>query len=411
MIRVGRYTSALLLLAAGVALLLDQTRGTEYLLEWIQYWPVLLIALGVEYLIAGVRVRDGKRRLKWDIGSMLLAVVIAAAVSFFFHGSALAQKWNLSFDGVFTFWENGESYEKPSEWVDLPENTEKLVVRNLNGDISLIAGTGNRVEIRPTVVLYNQSAAKAEKLVRESKVNVTVGGTLRIEPDGAEYSPFIFPQKARMNLVVVLPAGRALDVELDTTNGNIHSDGIAVKEIWQVRTANGDISGYNLNARIDAETHNGDVELRRIAGSVRIITSNGDIAAEDVEGDAFLKTNNGTVEAAGIRGNLEAETHNGDVGIAESNGSVKVKTYNGDIQASASFVGGDWQVDTRNGSIELELPADGDYTVDAKTGYGGGKTNIPGLQENDRGIEGKVGTGEHRIRLASNGDIDISARR
>jgi DUF4097 and DUF4098 domain-containing protein YvlB len=259
-------------------------------------------------------------------------------------------------------------------------------------------------------LLYNQSAAKAEKLVQESKVLVTPGSTLVIEPQGAEYAPFFARQKARMNLVVMLPADRALDVELETKNGDIAAEAVAIDDMFLASTLNGDIAVRDLNGLVDVKTENGDVELRRIGGPVRVKTLNGEIEVEDVAGNAVLETSNGDVEALFVRGSVEAETRNGDVKLTEIPEAVMVKTYNGDIEVSTSRVGGDWVIETRNGTVELELPADGDYTVEADTIYGDVETNVPGLTTTKHRITGVVGTGEHLLNIATNSDIDIVAK-
>lgn len=50
-IRVGRYTSSLLLMAVGILLIVDVFQNTEYMLQLLVWWPVIFVLWGLEYLI------------------------------------------------------------------------------------------------------------------------------------------------------------------------------------------------------------------------------------------------------------------------------------------------------------------------------------------------------------------------
>src|SRR5258708_37617151 len=69
---------------------------------------------------------------------------------------------------------------------------------------------------------------------------------------------------------------------------------------------------------------------------------------------------NGEVEAASLAGDVQAHTGNGKIRISTA-GSAEAKTVNGSIPARVGQAAGlkPPQVPTRNGRIELELPAHG----------------------------------------------------
>lgn len=409
MVRVGRYTAALVVLATGIALLMDLLNGSELLLAGLEYWPVLLIALGLEYVIAGIRARSGEPKVKLDFGPLILAVVIALAVSGFSHGKAFLDKIDAPYQIPFG-WGPQVEYEKPVQRVPLRDGTDKIVIHNPVGDVSVIAGSGDQVEIRPVVLVRRQlGPEEAEQIVRDSEVKVTKGSTMLIEAEGGEYRNYIlFTHKAAVRLVVVIPEDRAVDVEVETASGDIRMDGIAVRDSWTLDTNNGDIEVANLSGEGTAETMNGDVKAERVKGPVRMSTLNGDIRVQNADGDVNVKTANGDITIESVSGNLAAETNNGDVEIMESLGGLQVETANGEIDISASRVGGDWTVETKHGDIEIRLPEDGDYRVNAESRNGGASTDISGLAEERNGIQGTVGSGEYRIGI-SGGKVDIRA--
>lgn len=391
MLKVGRYTAAMLLLAVGIALLLDQSTGSNHLLDWMKYWPVLLITLGLEYLVMSIRARDGERKLRLDLGALFLSLLITVAVGGFFQGKAFLEKIDIPLDGIPISWGVGDKVEKPVDRIALPEETEQLFIDNPNGDVTLIAGTGDQASIKATVVLYNQSDSKASELAEQSKVNISTGKTLKIEAEGASYSAFIGAQKARMNLEITLPKDHALDVNIKTINGDVTTDGIAIRDSWTVKTVNGDIVVNRLEGDVRAETMNGDITVKEVAGSVWVSTMNGDLEARSILGDLYAKTTNG------------------DIDISESFQAVTLETSNGDIVAASRNVGGDWSIDTSHGEIEISLPQDGDYTVDADSSYGDVNTNMEGLNAKKKSITGKVGSGKYTIQAESMSDIQIQS--
>src|SRR2546428_12787084 len=76
--RVGRYTAVFILMSVGGLLLLDQLLSTHVLRKAIEWWPTLLILLGLEYLMVSRKSQD--EPLKLDLTSLLFSVIISAVV-------------------------------------------------------------------------------------------------------------------------------------------------------------------------------------------------------------------------------------------------------------------------------------------------------------------------------------------
>ncbi len=133
-----------------------------------------------------------------------------------------------------------------------------------------------------------------------------------------------------MQIEVFLPQDLKFDLEVSCSNGRVKAD--------------------NLKCR-----------------KVKVTTKNGRIGLTDVEAEEYeLKSYNGKVAVEGVTGDLQVEV------------------INGPISVSPAAVCGrrNYDLETKNGAIKVDLPADEDaaYNLDCKTSMGKVKLNLPALQ-------------------------------
>jgi hypothetical protein len=127
-----------------------------------------------------------------------------------------------------------------------------------------------------------------------------------------------------------------------------------------------------------------------------------------------LNSVNGSVNVEGATAAVDAETVNGRVMVATLGGPVTARTVNGDVRASIEhLVKSDepLELESTNGSVSLEAPADLSADVDAETTNGGIETDFPltiskGLI--GRHVHGTVGQGGRRVELhTTNGSVRL----
>lgn len=84
-------------------------------------------------------------------------------------------------------------------------------------------------------------------------------------------------------------------------------------------------------------------------------------------------TVNGDVDITDIEGDIKAQTVNGDINADNLSGDIDLETVNGGIDASFLTMGGSDSIkmDTVNGSIVVDIPANADVTVEAENMNGG----------------------------------------
>lgn len=386
MIKVGRYTAAALLVIIGVLLLIDQATGSSWLGYAVKWWPGLLIALGIEYLIFSVAYQKGDRKLKLDTGGVFFAVLISAIVIGAMQGGKLSLNW-MSFDFAG---KSGQKFEKPVTSIPLAANTDRIVLHNDSGDIIVKPAAIDHIEIQATVWVNKSDSEAARGIADKSGIVYKEGGTLQIDAKGEPYSgQFVFRRTARMDLIVTVPDTRKLDYEFETRNSEVRADQLAV------------------SGKLKLSTTNDSVTVSNITGNVEIHTTNASVRATHIAGEADLNSTNGSITAEGIEGKLSVDTSNAKVTVTDAAAAVEAKTTNGSIETKTRTVGGDWNLRTSNASIKAKMPANGDYSVEGSTTNGGSETDLP-LSSSGNRLEGKIGSGKFDLKLrTTNNHISV----
>lgn len=354
MIQMGRYTSALLLIATGVALVVDQTSNTQYMRLFVDWWPFIFIALGIEVILLSLIYRKPDARLRFSFESVISAIAItfmALLLTGFGEGKVNIENWR--------FWEYGfKTYERPAVTTALQPDTSKIRITNTNGDVVLRTGDTDEIVIESTIRYFNilgEERAREIESESASSIEVTQGETLEINIAGKRYRYLLWRVTTVIDVTITLPRDHSLDYEIELRNGDL-----ALHDL-QVRN------------RVKAETRNGDILVRDTAGELDVLTRNGDVEVSGVES------------------------------------ALKVRTNNGDISVGSSVINGDWKVETNNGDITLRVPEQGDYRIAGERNVGDFSTSISWLKISRDRIEGQIGEGTYSIDAeTNNGDIEIS---
>ncbi len=384
MVHIGRYTAALLLIATGVALVLDQTTGSRYLASLIDWWPSIFIILGIETILLSMVFRSRDAKLRFSFSSVFGAALITIVVLLFtnFGESKFGENgWR--------FWENGfEQVAMPVQHVALSERTEQIRVRNTNGKVEIRSGQVEQVTIEPVVhylKFLNDNAA--QEVLQQSSVRITEGETLEIVSEGYRYRHLLWKLRARMDLVITIPDAQKVDVHLELSNGSVTASNMQMKEQLTIRTSNGNIQVANVQGGLNLTTRNGDIEVK------------------DVTSISIMRTNNGDVLIENVSASVDATTNNGDVEVRGTASDLYLKTNNGEIVVESDAVNGNWQLETNNGDISLALPEQGDFRI---RGRGKVDTSLDWLEVQRRSVEGQKGSGQYLIEVETqNGEIVI----
>jgi DUF4097 and DUF4098 domain-containing protein YvlB len=166
-----------------------------------------------------------------------------------------------------------------------------------------------------------------------------------------------------------------------------------------VHTGDGNIKVEGIDGTISLSTDDGMVRGIALAGDVRIKTGDGSIKLEPVDGRVSVDTGDGAIVLGGRVQGLMARTGDGSISIRLDPGSRPEL---------------DWDIETDDGGIALEVPEAFGAEIDASTADGVVRIERTlGLDTGERpgrSVKGRVGAGGRLIRIRS-GDGSISLRR
>jgi len=242
--------------------------------------------------------------------------------------------------------------EEISQDFEAPDNLS-VMAETFNGDIVILAGSAGQVQVNVT----KRGAGTSQQRAEQDLENIDVSITLE---------------------------GNTLDVIAKRTGGS--------------RMGN---SGAEIFITLPPEVANLD-----------LTTSNGEISTRGVKGEILAHTSNGAVIVEGGTGRLDLETSNGRIDVTAENSVVSALTSNGRINFVGSLASGESNFETSNGSIEITLPSDAAFELDADTSNGSVTCDfditISGTVKKDR-LTGTVGENPQTTIVArsSNGSIRI----
>ena len=157
----------------------------------------------------------------------------------------------------------------------------------------------------------------------------------------------------------------------------------------------------------------------QVPGATRLelVTSNGPVAVRDISGGVETSTSNGPVTLDGVAGALAVETSNAPVRVSATDPArLTAHTSNGGITFDGVLLPGDTTLETSNGSVELRLPADAAFIIDATTSNADANSEftIDGVAS-DGQLQGSVGAADQAaatqiIVRTSNGSISLIKR-
>ncbi|MEJ9221910.1 DUF4097 family beta strand repeat-containing protein [Paenibacillus glucanolyticus] len=414
-IRVGRFTAAILLVCSGVLLLLDERGGTDYIFLIQRWWPLLFILLGVEYLVrytvTCVLGRRKEFRFRPDIKGVLLAAAITASVFVISQQEHFLHLWNrvslnLTAAGVDYSEAEGTQFQKPVLDIPVELDTEKIIVDHLNGDITIVRQNVDEIRVEAEVWVDHEPSGLAEAIAEQSTIEVGEGKTITIRSKGKAYGQS-GKRQPRMNLHIAVPDDRRFNFEIRTMNGAITLNGVEAIENISLESGNGPITMDRVYGNVTGKTLNGDMTARGVLGNIKMSTNRGNMMAVDITGETDMTTQVGNMTVKRTTEEIRVQTRNGNILISGAESQLSAESLNGGVAIRSPHVGGDWNVYSAVGEMNLHIPLEGDYKLEGTISYGRILTTLPNLLIDQKTISGESGTSEHSIRIEGNSNLNI----
>jgi hypothetical protein len=142
-------------------------------------------------------------------------------------------------------------------------------------------------------------------------------------------------------------------------------------------SGSGDLQLANLNGTVRAHTGSGSIRADKLGAGSRLDTGSGSIEATNLMGSTTLQTGSGDVRAElGAAGDVVAGTGSGTIKLTNVQGAIKAETGSGTLEISGQPTS-PWKLETGSGDIALQVGSSARFTLDAQTGSGSVKTDLP----------------------------------
>lgn len=185
----------------------------------------------------------------------------------------------------------------------------------------------------------------------------------------------------------------------------------------EAKTSYGSIALSEVQGAVSAESSSGNVRAQRLTGGgARLRSGYGAIDVDDATGALALSTSSGAIRVRALRGSVDAESNYGPVTIQGVLDGARARSSSGQVSvqaAAGSKLDGAWALRSGYGAVELALPAECAFELDAETNYGSATCDFPllleaGYKPKDGHLRGRVGAGGARVELrSSSGSIRV----
>jgi hypothetical protein len=169
------------------------------------------------------------------------------------------------------------------------------------------------------------------------------------------------------------------------------------------RTGSGRQSIEGVSGMIEATAGSGSLNLRDLTGMVGVRTGSGSIRATNLSGEFDAQAGSGSIRVdESVLDNVSVTTGSGSIEIAGVDGELTARTGSGSVTVQGQPEG-PWNLRTGSGSINLRLPAEAEFSLDARAGSGGVSTDHPLT------VQGRIERGQLTGQVRGGGPM-ITAR-
>ena len=436
----------IVLIVMGIVFLM----GTMGVLHWsglgliyALYWPVLIIIWGIVKVIEHQQAqRAGGRASGIGVGGVFLLVFVI--VTGLIATQAVRVDWRGLHDQIgwddsdFENW-FGESFTYNDQLSQAFPPGGSLHVVSDRGAVHVIASDDNQIRVVIDKKVHADKQEDADKYNAGTKPQITVSDkvvTVNANTEGAgehgvstDMQIFI-PRKAPAIISTkhgdVNVTGREGNLDISAAHGDVTLEEITGNanlslehSSAKVSNVTGDVSvGGRVNdltisdvkgqARLNGEFME-SVRLSQIAKAVIFKSARTELEFAKLDGD--LDLDSGDLRANSLFGPGHLTTRSKDINLDGVSGDLRLEDSNGAVQVTMRKMG-NIQIDNRNGDIQLSLPPQAGFNVEARARNGEIQSDFNELKienANDQAkADGSVGNGGPSIRLNNeHGTIEI----
>lgn len=281
-----------------------------------------------------------------------------------------------------------EKYEEKFEKTVSLAKDGKVTLNNITGSIDVKTWNKGEVKIDATKISRASTLEKAKENAGLVEIQVKKeGNSLRIKTE--------YPDERKIF------ARRSLNVSVK------YSLMIPAKASIKIDSVTGDVDLEKIGGALKAKIVTGDIVVKKADKGVDCETVTGRIELQNITGDAFMETVTGRIIASQIKGSIEATVITGrivmkdvsEARVVNANTVTGAVVYDGKINSDGRYI-----LKTHTGRIEVTLPADSGFDLEANTFSGGIESDfeikVSGKISKKR-ISGAVNKGGPLVKLST----------
>lgn len=186
-----------------------------------------------------------------------------------------------------------------------------------------------------------------------------------------------------------------------------------LRDRLEVETSHGRVDVSGIASQVTARSRFASLVLKDVQGDVAIESSSDRISADEIGGRFVVKARSSGIRVNEVGGPLDISTTLKDVAVANFAGSCTIRNEFASIRLFTGRMGkGNVYVRNRNGDVNLILPRDAAFSIQAYARNGKIESGYEGLEPtrkaNVSSLDSKVSSGGPKINLETEyGDIRI----
>jgi DUF4097 and DUF4098 domain-containing protein YvlB len=275
-----------------------------------------------------------------------------------------------------------------------------------SGNVHVRAGSSNQLQVTGHIKATQWFAGNVEEKIKRLEANPPIqqnGNDIRI---GHVEDPEL---RRNISISYEVIAPPETDLRVQTGSGDQRVEGI--RGPLDANAGSGGLKISAIGDRVHAETGSGDIDIDRVKGNVHARTGSGSIEANDIAGAFEADSGSGHITLQQTApGSVRVDTGSGGMELRGVRGSLEAKAGSGTIEAEGSPTGA-WNVHTGSGTVNLKLPSDAAFDLDAHTSSGSISIDHPHTVQGSIGrkeVRGRVGGGGVPVEVETgSGDIQI----
>jgi hypothetical protein len=290
----------------------------------------------------------------------------------------------------------------------------EITVSEINGDLDL-STTHRGLEVRDCSGQFKISTRYADSRLTNLVGNLNLDARGKVYIDTIKGNVTVMNEYASLEIFNVdgeLTASNTegnIRIERVTKHVTIDSRGteVSVDNLLaglKVNASHKDVDISNIASNVAIESRFAGVSLKNVGGNVEIQSNSDRVDADDVRGSFKLKGRASEVQVTRIAGPLDIQTSLKDVVVNDFDNSCTITSEFAGIHVSSRKLGkSDVILKNRNGDVELFLPENASFLIDASARNGKVESDYPGLstagKEDVSSVKTKVKTGGPKISV------------